>query len=112
MPNSNYVLMLRKVATNAMKSLLVRWLVPMLRSTGRSTAALVRRLKPPHKLGRIKPEPSGELDEVVQVEVALTTLKLSQERPMHPDLRGHRLLAKAQLGPALADALPENAGSL
>jgi hypothetical protein len=45
-----------------------------------------------HELGRINAESSGKLQEVVEVEVALTALHLTEKGPVDADLSCHRLL--------------------
>jgi hypothetical protein len=59
------------------------------------------------ELGRIDSEAASELEQVVEVEVALTTLDLAKEGPVHAYLAGHRLLAETELMAARTDALPK-----
>lgn len=65
---------------------------------------VVRRLKPLDQLGRVNAEPSRQLEQVVQVQVALTSLHLPEERPMNTGLIGQGFLAETQSFAACADA--------
>jgi hypothetical protein len=49
-----------------------------------------------HELGGIDAKPSGELQEVMQIEVALTALYLTEKGPVDPDLSCHRLLRETE----------------
>jgi len=61
-----------------------------------------------HELGRINAESSGELQEVVEVEVALTALHLTEKGPVDADLMRHRLLRKTENVAAVADPFAED----
>jgi hypothetical protein len=45
------------------------------------------------EIGWVEAEAVGNLDEVVQADVALATLDLAEKGPVDADLIGHRLLA-------------------
>jgi hypothetical protein len=49
-----------------------------------------------HELGGIDTESSGDLQEVVEVEVALTALHLTEKGPVDADLMRHRLLRETE----------------
>lgn len=63
-----------------------------------------------HQLAGIDAETASQLEQVVQIEVALTALDLAQERPMDADLMGHRLLTKPKGMASVADSLAEDLG--
>lgn len=65
-----------------------------------------------HELGRVDFEAGGELEEVVQVEVASASLDLSDECPVDVALVGECLLAETENLTARADALAESARGL
>lgn len=63
-----------------------------------------------HELGGVDAQTTSELEEVMQVEIALATLDLTEESPVDADLGSHRLLAQTQGMPAIADTFPEDPG--
>lgn len=68
------------------------------------------RLKSLHQLAGIDAETSGQLEQVMEVEVAPSTLDLSEEGPVDADLVGHRLLTEAENVPTVADSLAKDLG--
>jgi hypothetical protein len=63
-----------------------------------------------YEFGGVDAEAGGDLEEVVEVEVALSSLDLAEECPVDAGLGGEGLLAEAEGFALGADALSEVAG--
>jgi hypothetical protein len=70
----------------------------------------VRRLQPLHQLARVHAESCGNLEQVVQAEIAPSALNLAQERPVDVAAFGECFLAEAQSIALIADALAQETG--
>jgi len=69
-----------------------------------------RRFETLHELGGVNVEAGGDLQEVVEAEVALAALDLADEGPVQVGAVGEGFLAYAEAAPVALDALAEGAG--
>lgn len=67
-------------------------------------------MQPSHQYGRVHTQPGGHLEQVVQADVALAPLDLTDEGPVNPGLIGQGFLAETQFLALGTDALPEGSG--
>ncbi|HEV7944022.1 MAG TPA: hypothetical protein VGP17_14630 [Solirubrobacteraceae bacterium] len=67
-------------------------------------------LKSLHQLARVDIEALGDLEQVMQVEIAATALNLTEERPMDIAAGRQCFLAQAQGFPVFANALTKDLG--
>ncbi len=71
---------------------------------------VVRWLKSLHELGRIDAETPGDLEQIVQTDVAASALDLTQERPVDIAAMGQGFLTEIQGLAAFSDSLAKGAG--
>src|SRR3984885_252726 len=82
---------------------------PRATRTSRARSGRAGRLQPVHELGRVDSQAPGDLQQVVQAEVAPAALDLPEERPMDGAPVGQRLLTEPEAFAPLAHAAAEQA---